>query len=150
MADETRPEPRDMDRRSFLRASGATAAAGAAATFLPHPAASASGRPHRGRLLTDDLLRAFHADVRTAFETFGMVGASVALFEGDEIVYNRGFGTRDLRSREPVTTRTRFRIASNTKSMTSFLLARYVDEGSPGGVRVSSICGPDSGPRTGG
>ena len=129
MADETRSEPRDMDRRSFLRATGATAAAGAAATFLPHPAASASGRPHRGRLLTDDLLRAFDADVRTAFETFGMVGASVALFEGDEIVYNRGFGTRDLRSRKPVTTRTRFRIASNTKSMTSFLLARYVDEG---------------------
>ena len=34
-----------------------------------------------------------------------------------------------LRSRQPVTTRTRFRIASNTKSMTSLLLARYVDDG---------------------
>jgi CubicO group peptidase (beta-lactamase class C family) len=129
MAEETQPEAPDMDRRSFLRASGATAAAGAAATFLPNQAASASGRPHRGPLLTDDLLRAFDDDVRTAFETFGMVGASVAVFEGDKIVYNGGFGTRDLRTRQPVTTRTRFRIASNTKSMTSFLLARYVDDG---------------------
>ena len=57
------------------------------------------------------------------------VGAAVALVEGNQIVFNRGYGTRDIASEEPVTPHTRFRIGSNTKSMTSLLLARYVDDG---------------------
>jgi Beta-lactamase len=58
-----------------------------------------------------------------------MVGAGVALLQGNEIVYNRGFGARDLQLDAPVTPRTRFRIAFNTKSMTSMLLAHFVDSG---------------------
>lgn len=118
-----------MDRRSFLRASGAAAAVGAAASLIPGSPASADRKPPRDPLLTASVLRAFDSDVTRACRAFDMVGASVALFEGNKTVYNRGFGVRDLRSRQPVTTHTRFRIASNTKSMTSLLLARYVDDG---------------------
>jgi CubicO group peptidase (beta-lactamase class C family) len=75
------------------------------------------------------MLQAFDAAVRSAMETFSMVGTGVALFEGNQIVYNRGFGRRDVLSDAPVTPHTRSRIASNTKSMTSLLLARYVDDG---------------------
>lgn len=45
------------------------------------------------------------------------------------MVLARGFGVRELERQLPVTEHTRFRIASNTKSMTAFLVATFVDEG---------------------
>ena len=81
------------------------------------------------RAISEDVLRAFDDDVSQAMATFSQVGAAVALVEGNQIVFNRGYGTRDIASEEPVTPHTRFRIGSNTKSMTSLLLARYVDDG---------------------
>lgn len=78
----------DLTRSTFLRDSGAAAAgAGAAALMLPGRAAAQPAA--RDRTLTDDALRAFDDDVRAAMATFSMVGAAVALFEGDEIVFNR-------------------------------------------------------------
>jgi CubicO group peptidase (beta-lactamase class C family) len=56
-------------------------------------------------------------------------GAAVAIVKGDAIVYVEGFGVRDLSSRAPVTPETLFRIGSTTKSMTSLMVATYVDEG---------------------
>lgn len=103
-------------------APGATSTTG---TPPPGPASSAAREP---LVLTDAMVTAFDRAVRTAFETFGVMGASVALVQGDRIVYNEGLGRRDLGG-EPVDPRTRFRIGSNTKSMTSLLLARYVDDG---------------------
>jgi CubicO group peptidase (beta-lactamase class C family) len=128
--DETQTVQLNMTRRSLLRAIAGAAVVGAAALPIPEWSGWAVGAPAQGaRKVTDGVLQAFDADVRSAMETFSMVGAGVALFEGNDIVYNRGFGTRDVLSNAPVTPRTRFRIASNTKSMTSLLLARYVDDG---------------------
>ena len=79
--------------------------------------------------LSDATLRDFEADIEAALQTFQVPGAAVSLVQGDEIVFNRGFGVRDLASGEPVTPRTRFRIGSITKSMTALLLATLVDEG---------------------
>jgi CubicO group peptidase (beta-lactamase class C family) len=79
--------------------------------------------------LSDATLRDFEADIEAALQTFRVPGAAVALVQGDEIVFNRGFGVRDLASGEPVTPRTRFRIGSITKSMTVLLLATLVDDG---------------------
>lgn len=85
--------------------------------------------PYEPIEFTQEMLDTFDAAVSEAFATFGLVGASVALFQGDQIVYNKGFGVRDLVTAEPVTPNTRFRIGSNTKSMTSLLIAKYVDDG---------------------
>ena len=79
--------------------------------------------------LSDATLRVFEADVEAAMQTFQVPGAAVALVRGDEIIFNRGFGVRNRESGEPVTPRTRFRIGSITKSMTSLMLATLVDEG---------------------
>ncbi len=79
--------------------------------------------------ITDAVLQAFETDVQAAMETFHVLGAAVAVFQGDEIIYNRGFGVRDLQSSAPITPRTRFRIGSNTKSMSSLMLATFIDEG---------------------
>src|SRR5215212_5167966 len=78
--------------------------------------------------LTDATLRDFEADIEAALQTFRVPGAAVSLVQGDEIVFNRGFGVRNLASGEPVTPRTRFRNGSITKSMTALLLATLVDE----------------------
>jgi CubicO group peptidase (beta-lactamase class C family) len=58
-----------------------------------------------------------------------VTGVAVALVQDERVVLARGFGVGDVQRRLPVTERTRFRIASNTKSMTAFLVATFVDEG---------------------
>jgi CubicO group peptidase (beta-lactamase class C family) len=50
-------------------------------------------------------------------------GMSVAAVRGSEIVYQRGFGFRDLEARRPVAPDTIFYIASTTKSFTAFAMA---------------------------
>ena len=119
---------KEISRRRLIQTGAASALASAA--MRQTPAGRERGRRHgpKGRI-TDAVLEGFDRDVREAMETFGMVGAGVALFQGDRIVYNEGFGLRNLRCKEPVTLRTRFRVGSNTKSMTSMLLARLVDMG---------------------
>jgi CubicO group peptidase (beta-lactamase class C family) len=79
--------------------------------------------------MTDALVGDLDADVAEAIETFGIVGAAMALVQGNKIVMARGYGVTDLQRNRPVTERTRFRIGSNTKSMTAFLLATCVDQG---------------------
>jgi CubicO group peptidase (beta-lactamase class C family) len=79
--------------------------------------------------LSDTTLAAFEADVEAAMQTFQMLGAAVALVQDNRTVYARGFGVRDLQTNAPVSPHTRFRIASNTKSMTSLLAATFVDQG---------------------
>src|SRR5215218_8770042 len=91
--------------------------------------ASPVATPGEPLTLSDATLAAFATDVEAAMQTFHVPGTAVALVLGNEIVFNRGFGTRDLESGEPVTPRTRFRIGSITKSMTALLLATLVDEG---------------------
>jgi NADH dehydrogenase len=54
-------------------------------------------------------------------------GASVAIVEGDRIVYLKGFGRADPSGR-PVTPQTPFLIGSITKSMTALAVLQLVDE----------------------
>src|SRR5918997_153273 len=112
-----------MSRRRLLGGVGAPDPRGAVA------AGRVRGTQAPAKWLSPPLLQGFEADVQAAMDTFGIPGAAVALVEGDQIVYARGFGVRELDSQAPVTPRTRFRIASNTKSMTSLLVATFVDEG---------------------
>jgi CubicO group peptidase (beta-lactamase class C family) len=122
-------------RRSVLRGAGIaglTLALGGAAGPGPRRAVAAGGVPSTrapARWLTPSVLQAFEADVQAALGTFGIPGAAVALVEGDQVVYARGFGAREVNSQAPVTERTRFRIGSNGKSMTALLIATFVDEG---------------------
>jgi len=56
-------------------------------------------------------------------------GLSVAVVEGDEVVYARGFGFRDLESGAPMTPQTRVGIGSVTKSFTALAIMMLVEEG---------------------
>ena len=56
-------------------------------------------------------------------------GLSIAIVEGDETVYVRGFGFRNLSSGLPATPRTLYGIGSVTKSFTAMAVMKLVEEG---------------------
>lgn len=72
---------------------------------------------------------AFDAAIEREFASMGLVGAAVALVSGDRVLHTHTLGTKDLQSRQPVDRSTHFLVASTTKSMSSLLVAKYVDDG---------------------
>jgi CubicO group peptidase (beta-lactamase class C family) len=66
--------------------------------------------------------------VETSMQELGIPGASIALIDGGKIVFEGGFGVRELGKPERVDENTVFMAASNTKGMTTLLLAELVDE----------------------
>jgi CubicO group peptidase (beta-lactamase class C family) len=70
----------------------------------------------------------------TSFVKAGMAeldvpGTAIALVDNGKLVYEGGFGVRRLGDAAPVDAHTLFMIASNTKGLTTLMLARLVDEG---------------------
>jgi len=55
-------------------------------------------------------------------------GVAVAFIDNGKIVYEGGFGVKELGKPDPVDANTLFMAASNTKGMTTLLLAKLVDE----------------------
>jgi CubicO group peptidase (beta-lactamase class C family) len=71
-------------------------------------------------------LKKFIDEMREAAD---VPGVSVVLFDKDTTLIEEGFGIRERGRPEPVTADTLYIIASNTKALTTLLLARLVDEG---------------------
>jgi CubicO group peptidase (beta-lactamase class C family) len=69
------------------------------------------------------------AVVEKARQAFEVPGIAVAIVKNSRVVMAKGYGVRKLGDPAPVTPRTLFRIASNTKAFTTALLAMLVDEG---------------------
>jgi CubicO group peptidase (beta-lactamase class C family) len=67
--------------------------------------------------------------VETLMQENEVPGVSMVLVHGDQVVYARGLGVRDLETREPVTTETLMGIGSTTKTMTAVMVGSLVDEG---------------------
>jgi CubicO group peptidase (beta-lactamase class C family) len=78
--------------------------------------------------LTPERIEILKSFVETSMKSLGIPGASMALIEGGAVVYEGGFGVRKLGDARPVDEHTLFMVASNTKGMTTLLLARLVDE----------------------
>jgi CubicO group peptidase (beta-lactamase class C family) len=66
--------------------------------------------------------------VETSMKELGIPGASIALVDGGKVVFEGGFGVRELGKPEKVDENTLFMAASNTKGMTTLLLSELVDE----------------------
>lgn len=67
--------------------------------------------------------------VKTGMEQLHVPGVGIALVDHGKIVYEGGVGVRELGKPDPVDKNTLFMIASNTKGLTTLMLARLVDEG---------------------
>jgi CubicO group peptidase (beta-lactamase class C family) len=72
------------------------------------------------------MLKAF---VESGMKQLNVPGVAVALIDHGQVVFEGGFGVRALGRPEPVDAHTPFLIASNTKGMSTLLLARLVDQG---------------------
>jgi CubicO group peptidase (beta-lactamase class C family) len=69
------------------------------------------------------------AFVEGAMKDSEIPGAAVAVVQGGKVVFARGFGVKELGKGEPVTPRTLFLIGSTSKSLTTLMMAKLVDEG---------------------
>ena len=66
--------------------------------------------------------------VETAREELGVPGVSLGLIQDGEVVFAGGFGEKELGKKDKPDADTLYMIASNTKALTSLLLAKLVDE----------------------
>lgn len=92
--------------------------------FTPERYAGRTPRPLDAQLI--DGVRDW---VQRAMAATNTPGVAVALFDRDTVVMAEGFGVRQVGQAEPITADTPFLIASNTKPLTTLLLAKLVDEG---------------------
>jgi CubicO group peptidase (beta-lactamase class C family) len=67
--------------------------------------------------------------VQNGMKLLDVPGVGLALLDHDNVVFAGGFGVRELGKPEKVDENTLFMAASNTKGMTTLLLARLVDDG---------------------
>nr|WP_229474969.1 serine hydrolase [Pseudoduganella lurida] len=68
-------------------------------------------------------------DVNLALKTFDVPGIAIAIVKDGKVVATQGFGVRRKGDPAPVTGKTLFEIASNSKAFTAVALAQLVDEG---------------------
>jgi CubicO group peptidase (beta-lactamase class C family) len=66
--------------------------------------------------------------VRDLMQQFNIPGVGLSLIDGGKVVFEGGFGVKALGKPEPVDADTLFLAASNTKALTTLLLALLVDE----------------------
>jgi CubicO group peptidase (beta-lactamase class C family) len=79
--------------------------------------------------LDDDRLAALTTFVERGLKVSGVPGASVAIIQDGEVIFSGGFGVRELGKPEEVDGDTLYMIASNSKGLTTLLLAKLVDDG---------------------
>src|SRR5215207_6341376 len=79
--------------------------------------------------LTEDRQAEFETYITGMLAKTGVPGAAVAVVQNGEVVYQQGFGVRELGGSEPVTPETLMMIGSITKPMTATMAATVVDDG---------------------
>jgi CubicO group peptidase (beta-lactamase class C family) len=80
-----------------------------------------AGKIDAGKL---DALKKFVADAEQAT---GVPGVSFGVIQDGKVVWAGGIGVRELGKNEPVDAKTLYMIASNTKALTTLMLAKLVD-----------------------
>jgi len=79
--------------------------------------------------LFDDSKEKFENSIVTAMAQAHIPGLSVALVNGDRVIYARGFGARNLKDNLPATPNTLYGIGSCTKSFTALAIMQLVEQG---------------------
>ncbi len=79
--------------------------------------------------LNADRLARMKEFVETAMKKLDVPGVAIAFIENGQVVYAGGHGVKELGQPDKIDANTLFMAASNTKGMTTLLLAKLVDEG---------------------
>lgn len=79
--------------------------------------------------LTDKEVEELIAFIHSAAKSLNIPGVGVALSQNGKVLYQGGVGLANVEKQQPVTADTLFMVASNTKGMTTLLLAKLVELG---------------------
>ncbi|MEJ2482123.1 MAG: serine hydrolase [Gemmatimonadota bacterium] len=79
--------------------------------------------------LDEERLAELSAFTETAMKELKVPGVAVGILQDGEVVFAGGFGVRELGRPEKPDANTRFMIASNTKALTTLMLAKLVEAG---------------------
>ncbi len=100
--------------------------------FQPAGYARESFAGRTAHTLDDARLQQVAAFVERMRKEFDVPGVAIGIVQDGRVVMSRGFGVRTLGKPAPVDGDTRFMIASNTKALTTLMLAKLVDAGKLG------------------
>jgi CubicO group peptidase (beta-lactamase class C family) len=79
--------------------------------------------------LTPERIQALRDFIAQSAKELDVPGVGIALIDQGKVVWQGGYGVRELGRPEPIDAHTKFLIASNTKGMTTLLLSILADEG---------------------
>lgn len=79
--------------------------------------------------LSDAEIAAIDEAMQQEMKTHRIVGCAVGILRNGEVVFTRGYGLANRRTREPATDETVFNWASNSKPLIAFLAMQLVQEG---------------------
>jgi len=96
--------------------------------LLPKGGARESFTGKAAHVLDAARLAALGKFVENGRELLGVPGVGVGIIQGGKVVFAGGFGVRELGKPAKVDADTRFIVASNTKALTTLMLAKLVDE----------------------
>tara|TARA_X000001036_G_scaffold35830_1_gene29070 strand:+ start:183 stop:1853 length:1671 start_codon:yes stop_codon:yes gene_type:complete len=83
----------------------------------------------QGRQALQTNFSAYHEEVKQFVETWNLPGAQLAIVYNGTIVFDESYGVEDLTTQEPVTSDSRFRIASLSKAITAAAIQTLVVRG---------------------
>ncbi len=83
----------------------------------------------KANTLDEARLRELGRFIETGQKELGVPGVSLGIVQGGRVIFAGGFGVRELGKPERVDADSLFMIASNTKALTTLLLAKLVAEG---------------------
>ena len=67
--------------------------------------------------------------IKRFMDTYHIPGLSITIGKNGQIAWTKGFGLANINEKIPVTSKTRFRIGSISKTVTSAAVGRLVDQG---------------------
>lgn len=74
------------------------------------------------------ILPAFEKSVNTILEESHVPGIAIGIVSGNKIIFMKGFGVRDIETKEPIETDTIFPIGSLSKAFTGVTMAKLVSQ----------------------
>jgi len=98
-------------------------------SLVPEGYSRESFAGRKSKKLEEGQIAALSRYIEDAQEATGVPGVSVGIIQDGKVVFAGGFGVRELGNPAQVDAETRYIIASNTKGLTTLLLAKLVDDG---------------------
>ncbi|MGI9546314.1 MAG: serine hydrolase domain-containing protein [Flavobacteriaceae bacterium] len=98
-------------------------------SLLPKGYSKESFTGKTANLLDESKIGELSSFIETAIEKTKVPGVGLGIIQNDSVVFAGGFGVSTLGKTDKVDAETLFLVASNTKAMTTLLLAKLVEEG---------------------